>query len=195
MSTHRAPVLQVVVTSTRPGRIGGVVGSWFTDVARAHGGFDVRVSDLATLPLPLLDEEAEPWERRYTHAHTLAWSAAVEQADAVVFVLPEYNSSFPASAKNAVDCLFQEWHDKPAGIVCYGNTSGGLRAALAFRPVLSTVGMTVLRQQVTLQHAGRLVDGDVLRAQDDHDAAATGMLDELARVAPHLAALRGARTA
>lgn len=187
------PVLQIVVTSTRPGRIGGVVGGWFTDVARAHGGFEVRVSDLATLGLPLLDEEAEPWERRYALPHTLAWSAAVDAADAVVFVLPEYNSSFPASAKNAVDCLFEEWHDKPAGIVCYGNTSGGLRSALAFRTVLSTVGMTVLRPQVSLQFAGGLVDGDVLRAEPAHESSAKGLLDELAVVAPHLAALRSAR--
>lgn len=188
------PVLQIIVTSTRPTRIGGAVGEWFATTARAHGGFDVRVTDLATTDLPLLDEEAEPWERRYTHPHTLAWSRTVDEADAVVFVLPEYNSSFPASAKNAVDCLFEEWHDKPAGIVCYGNTSGGLRSALAFRPVLSTVGMTVLTPQVTLQFAPRLVEGGVLRAEAAHDGAAKGLLEELALVTPHLTALRRARS-
>ena len=189
------PVLQIIVTSTRPTRIGGAVGEWFAAAARAHGAFDVRVSDLAAIGLPLLDEAAEPWERRYAHPHTWAWSRTIDEADAVVFVLPEYNASFPASAKNAVDCLFEEWADKPAAIVCYGNTSGGLRSAAAFRPVLSTVGMTVLQPQVTLQFAPRLVEGGALRAEAAHDGAAKSVLEELALVTPHLAALRAARTA
>ncbi|WP_309133388.1 NAD(P)H-dependent oxidoreductase [Cellulomonas sp.] len=186
-------VLQIVVTSTRPTRIGGVVGAWFTGLAQAHGGFDVRVTDLAELGLPLLDEEAEPWERRYTKDHTREWSSTVDAADAVVFVLPEYNFSFPASAKNAIDCLYEEWHYKPAGLVSYGNTSGGLRSAQAFKPVLSTVKMFALPGQVTLQFAGRLVEGGELRATESHEAAAKGMLDELAFLAPHFAAIRTAR--
>ncbi|KGM12598.1 NADPH-dependent FMN reductase [Cellulomonas bogoriensis] len=186
-------VLQVVVTSTRPTRIGGVVGSWFTRLAQGHGGFEVRTTDLAELELPLLDEEAEPNERRYTKPHTLAWSETIEAADAVVFVLPEYNFSFPASAKNAVDCLYDEWHYKPVGLVSYGNTSGGLRSAQAFKPVLSTMKMFPLPGQVALQFAGQLIKDAELHASENHEAAAKGMLDELAFLSPHFRAIREAR--
>lgn len=46
-----------------------------------------------------------------------------------MFVTPGYNHSFPAALKNALDYLFVEWADKPAGLVSYGEVSAGLRAA------------------------------------------------------------------
>ena len=52
--------LLIVIASTRPGRVGRAVGDWFADVARAHGGFDVEVADLAELDLPFLDEPKHP---------------------------------------------------------------------------------------------------------------------------------------
>jgi hypothetical protein len=39
--------LRIIIASTRPGRAGLPVANWFIDVARAHGGFDVQVTDLA----------------------------------------------------------------------------------------------------------------------------------------------------
>lgn len=51
-----SPILQVVIASTRPGRLGLPVAQWFTDLARAHGVFDVEVVDLAAVDLPLADE-------------------------------------------------------------------------------------------------------------------------------------------
>src|SRR5690606_8929915 len=37
------PLLQVVVASTRPGRVGLPVAEWFRDRAAAHGAFDVEL--------------------------------------------------------------------------------------------------------------------------------------------------------
>jgi NAD(P)H-dependent FMN reductase len=63
------------------------------------------------------------------HEHTKRWSATVAAADAVVFVMPEYNRTFTAPLKNALDYLYYEWNYKPVGLVSYGGVSGGLRAA------------------------------------------------------------------
>ena len=41
------PILTVIVGSIRPGRAGQPIAQWFIDRARAHGGFDVDVADLA----------------------------------------------------------------------------------------------------------------------------------------------------
>ena len=113
------PVLQIIAASTRPGRRGIAVARWVQQLAEAHGGFDVELVDLAEVALSVFDEPNHPRLRRYEHQHTKDWSATVERADAYVFVTPEYNHSFPASVKNALDYLSLEWADKPAGLVVH----------------------------------------------------------------------------
>ena len=117
--------LNVIVCSTRPGRVGLSIGRWFEEYAKAHGGFDVSLEDLADYALPVFDEPHHPRLRKYEHAHTKAWSASVESADAFVFVTPEYNFGPPPSLVNAMNYLVLEWHNKVAGFVSYGGVSGG----------------------------------------------------------------------
>ncbi len=88
-----------------------------------------------------MDEPHHPKLARYAHEHTRAWSAVVDRADAVVLVFPEYNHSFPATVKNALDYLHREWADKAVGLVSYGGASSGLRAAAALKPVLTCLRM------------------------------------------------------
>jgi NAD(P)H-dependent FMN reductase len=38
------PVLQIIIGSTRPGRVGPAVAAWIIDRARARGDFDVVVT-------------------------------------------------------------------------------------------------------------------------------------------------------
>ncbi len=128
--------LLVIIASTRPGRIGPTIADWFVGQATEHGGFDVEVADLAEIDLPLLDEPAHPATGKYVHQHTKDWSALVDSADAFVFVMPEYNHSYTAPLKNAIDYLNREWAYKPVGFVSYGGVSGGLRAVQAIKPVI-----------------------------------------------------------
>jgi len=120
--------LHVVVSSTRPGRVGPLIADWFAgqvDPDSDKGGFDVEIIDLARVGLPMLDEPNHPAEQQYVHEHTRNWSASVAAADAFVFVMAEYNTGFTAPLKNALDYLYSEWHHKPVGFVSYGMTSAG----------------------------------------------------------------------
>ena len=118
--------LQIFTVSTRPSRKGPAVAAWFESLARAHGVFDIELVDLAAINLPVMDEPEHPRLRRYQHAHTKAWSAQIESADAFVFVTPEYNFSAPPSIINALDYLVFEWAYKPVGFVSYGGVSAGV---------------------------------------------------------------------
>src|SRR6266566_1213382 len=100
------PRLLIVIAGTRPGRRGAAVADWFAAVAREHGGFDVEIADLAEVDLPLLNEPNDDARDDYVHEHTKRWSATVASADAVVFVMPEYNRTFTAPLKNALDYLY-----------------------------------------------------------------------------------------
>jgi len=187
------PVLQIIIASTRPGRVGLPVAQWFEGVAREHGGFEVEVLDLATIALPLFDEPGHPIARQYVHAHSLAWSETIDRGDAFVLVHPEYNHSYNAALKNALDYLHVEWNYKPVGFVSYGGVSAGTRAQAALKPVLGALRMTPTTEAVNvpfvaqfIDDAGRFVPNDML------SMGALGMLGELAKLDGALRPLRAA---
>jgi NAD(P)H-dependent FMN reductase len=183
--------LNVVIASTRPGRTGKPVGEWFVGLAQAHGGFEVELVDLAQVGLPLLDEPHHPRLRQYLHQHTQAWSASVEAADAFVFVTPEYNYGMPASLKNAIDYLHQEWQYKPVGFVSYGGVSAGTRAVQMTKQVVTTLKMTPVNEAVAIPFVQQFLDENgVVRANDAMEGAAKAMLDELVRYTDALRPLR-----
>jgi NAD(P)H-dependent FMN reductase len=184
------PTLTVIIGSTRPGRAGQPIAEWFIEHARAHGGFDVEVADLAEIGLPLLDEPNHPRLGQYVNQHTMDWSARIDRADAVVFVTPEYNYGYPAAIKNAIDFLHREWRDKPVGFVSYGGVAAGTRAVQQLKQVVTTLRMVPVVDSVNIPfHATMIKDGK-FQPNDVVNQAADTMLDELLRLESALHALR-----
>ena len=183
--------LHVVIASTRPGRIGLPIGAWAYEHAQAHGSFAVRLVDLKEVALPIYDEPKHPRLGAYEHAHTKAWSATVKEADAFVFVTPEYNFSPAPSLLNALAYLYIEWSYKPAALVSYGGISGGLRAAQAVKLTLTALKMMPMVESVTLPFAAKQIKDGSFDPSDANKEAATAMLNELHRWAGALRPLRG----
>lgn len=182
--------LNVIVVSTRPGRVGLPIAQWFMDRAREHAGFEAVLVDLKEIGLPLYDEPKHPRLGDYQHEHTKLWSASVASADAFVFVTPEYNFSSPPSLINALDFVYREWAYKPAGFVSYGGVSGGLRGVQMSKLALTSLKVMPMLEAVTIPFFSQhLVDGAFSPPQPVADAAKT-MLDELVRWADALAPLR-----
>ena len=176
------PKLQVIIGSTRPGRLGLPVATWFVDRATAQGRFEIDVVDLAELALPFMDEPNHPRLRQYVHQHTKDWSARVDSADAFVFVTPEYNHGFSAPLKNAIDYLNQEWQYKPLGIVSYGGVSAGTRAVNMLKQVVTPLKMVPIAEVVTIPFIAQFIDEEGrVQANQVMETAATAMLDELLR--------------
>src|SRR5690606_31558155 len=144
------PKLQIIIASTRPGRQGPAVAKWFTDAAERHGAFEVELVDLAEVNLPLLDEPNHPRLKEYEHEHTIAWSRKIDEADAFVFVTPEYNSSSPPALVNALNYLYQEWNYNPVGFVSYGGISGGLRSVQMTKNIVTTLKMVPIVEAVSI---------------------------------------------
>ena len=189
------PVLQVIIGSTRPGRVGSAVADWIIDRARAHGDFEVEVADLAVLNLPIFDEPNHPRLRRYVNQHTKDWSEIVGRSDAFIFVIPEYNYGFNAATKNAIDYLHQEWQNKPAGIVSYGGVAAGTRAAQMLKQVMSALKIVPVTDSVNIPFVGEKLDEDGrLKPNEIMEGAAAAMLDELARWTQALRPLRAGQS-
>jgi len=155
--------LRIIVSSTRPNRIGHKVTQWVSEQA-APEQWEVKILDLAEIDLPFLDEEDAPMKGNYTQPHTKAWASEMVESDAVVVVTPQYNRSFPAPIKNAVDYLFAEWNSKPVALVGYG-WSGGTEAVEDLTKVLThvkadVVGSVGLSFPEQLSPEGVVLDGD-----------------------------------
>lgn len=184
------PILQVIIGSSRPGRVGLPVATWFAEIARRHGKFEVEVIDLATVKLPMLDESRHPRFADYEHQHTIEWSATIARGDAYVFVTPEYNRGFSGVLKNAIDYLMVEWAYKPAGIVSYGGVSGGTRAANMLIQVLSGLRLIVLPEAVNIPFVAALLQDTAFVPEPISDQAAIVMLDEMHKVFVNSVGLR-----
>lgn len=186
------PKLQVVIASTREGRAGPTVAAWFVDQAHAHAGFDVEVVDLKEVALPLFDESVHPRLRKYEHTHTRAWSERVDQADAYVFVTPEYDFSTPAALSNALQYLVHEWAYKPVGFVSYGGVSAGLRGVQMTKQLVTALRMMPVPEAVAIPFYSQHLNADtgVFDPGETQAKAARGMLDELGRWAGALRPLR-----
>ncbi|MGW0804694.1 NADPH-dependent FMN reductase [Nonomuraea sp. NPDC002799] len=186
------PTLKVIVASTRPTRIGRTIGDWATAHAVEHGHFDVELIDLAEVGLPFLDEPEDATTGRYVHQHTKDWSATIGAADALVFVMPEYNYGFNAPLKNALDFLHDEWAYKPVGLVGYGGMSGGMRAVEMIKPVLVKLRMVPAGDAVTIFHRQSMTADGRLSVDERLSSAADGMLRELRHLTEAMSVMRAA---
>jgi NAD(P)H-dependent FMN reductase len=185
------PVLQIIIASTRPGRVGPSVAAWIQDRAIAHGGFDVELIDLAEVNLPMMDEPNHPRLRSYTRQHTKDWSATIDRADAFIFVVPEYNYGFTAPIKNAIDYLHFEWQHKALGFASYGGVGAGTRAVQMLKQVVTALKMVPVFDAVNIPFVVQFLDEDRrLKPNEIMESAVIAMLDELARWTPSLQSLR-----
>jgi NAD(P)H-dependent FMN reductase len=189
--------VEIIIASTRPGRVGPTVARWIDESARTHGGFEeIELVDLAEVNLPFMNEPHHPRLGQYTHQHTRDWSAKVAEADAFVFVMPEYNYGFNAELKNAIDYLHSEWQYKPVGLVSYGGVAAGARAAQMIKQVVTTLKMAPLPEAVSIPFVHQLIDEEEgLVPNDIMAASAKAMFDELVRVSDALRPLRAPRPA
>jgi len=141
--------LLILIGSVREGRFGPVVASWVAERAREHGAFEVQVADLAEveIPLALPPESPKMAGDAYPRPAGLAGlTASLAAADAFVLVTPEYNHSYPASVKAAIDWHFTQWKAKPVAFVSYGGAAGGRHAVLHLENVLTELHAVTIRE-------------------------------------------------
>lgn len=175
--------LTVIVGSVRSPRVGRVIADWLVDRATARPELAVTTIDLAEVDLPMAG----------TRPGGVPDSPIAEQltaADAFVVVTPEYNHSFPAALKNAIDWHHAPWMRKPVAFVGYGAGSGGIRAVEQLRLVFAELSAATIRAGVLLSAPWEHVTGDGFDGGPGAERAAGAMLDELTWWARALRAAR-----
>lgn len=163
----------VIIGSTREGRIGDAVGRWFMERARERSELDLAVLDLADFEFPV------HYPGRATGEMT-EFTEEIARAEAFVVVTPEYNRSFPASLKQAIDFAYEEWQTKPVAFVSYGHGSAGLYAVEQLRSVFTELHTVTLRNGVALDFLQQPLEEDPSGlAGTRRDRSVRVMLDQL----------------
>ncbi|NUR57196.1 MAG: NAD(P)H-dependent oxidoreductase [Catenulispora sp.] len=194
--------IAIITGSTRPRRRAALVAAWVCEVAERHAGargVTFETVDLADFDLPVLDEPIPAAIGEYANEHTRRWASVIDGFDGFIFVTPEYNHSYPAALKNAIDYLFAEWGDKAAGFVSYG-LQGGVRAVEHLRAAASEVKLADVRTCVALSLFGDFTISDMTQPGEftpgDHqEPTLIRMIDEVIAWSAALAPLRAGRTA
>ena len=144
-----------------------------------------EVIELRDFPMPLYDGDAEAATGIPENARAL--KRLIQNHDSLVIASPEYNGSFPAVLKNAIDWITRpepgETHSsvfksKPVGLLSTSpGPSGGQRGLRHLRELFEMIGARVLPEQVTVPKAfhGMDSEGHLLRPEDQ------ASLDALAR--------------
>ncbi|MFF1448348.1 NADPH-dependent FMN reductase [Streptomyces sp. NPDC058274] len=144
--------IAVVIGSVRRPRLADPLAVWLERELTAIDWLDLDMIDLASVSLPM--HEMQPGG-----AAASPIADRLADADGFVFLTPEYNHSFPAPVKNAIDWHFTEWAYKPVAFVGYGG-SGGIRAIEQLRTVFPELRATTVRESVLLPMAWEHLDAD-----------------------------------
>ncbi|GAB3447974.1 NADPH-dependent FMN reductase [Actinophytocola sediminis] len=159
----------VIIGSTRDGRVGESIGNWFVDAATRRDDVELDVVDLRGFDFPDHYPEGVTADMR-------EFTAAIDRAEGFVVVTPEYNRSFPASLKQAIDFAYDEWHAKPAGFVSYGCRNRGHYAVEALRDVFTELHVMTVRDEVAIDLLALRADGI---PGDEAEIAVRTMMDQL----------------
>ena len=123
----------------------------------AAAGHRVELLDLRALDLPMYGHgpDAE------IHTGVRALRHTLGQADAVVWLTPEYNHGFSSAVKNAIDYLHAEPRRKPMAVCgLSGGQLGGARAVEQLKLVLIELHGLPIRDSVYFSDADNLFDAD-----------------------------------
>lgn len=113
----------IISSSVRTGRNSHRVAIYFKRYIEENKLATVEIVDLMEYQFPVFDErlrfQKEPTEKM------LDFAGKIKAANGVLIVTPEYNGGYPASLKNVVDLLYDEWRRKPIAISTVSDGSFG----------------------------------------------------------------------
>ncbi|MGE3270837.1 MAG: NADPH-dependent FMN reductase [Chloroflexota bacterium] len=139
-------------------------------------GCQAPLVDLCALDLPMYGQA--PGQE--TMPSVLQLKSVAAEADAMVWLTPEYNHSFTAAVKNAVDHLHSEIRRKPVAVCgLSGGGLGGARAVEQLKLVLIELHAVTIRDSVYFSDARGIFREDGTLNRLEYTARIDDMLGEL----------------
>jgi NAD(P)H-dependent FMN reductase len=166
MKEARPLFIPVILGTVRKGRMSAHAARFVFGRLEKRHGITTELIDIGELSVPVDDAGETIKDPRF--------STAMERADAIVIVTPEYNHSFPGLLKHVLDTCLKEYIHKAAGIVgVSAGVFGGARVIENFQPVLRELGLVSIFWDVNFgsvekvfDASGQLLDQAYIRRTD-----------------------------
>jgi NAD(P)H-dependent FMN reductase len=108
------PHIAIISASVRTGRNSHRVALYFKKFLEENKLATSEILDLATYNFPVFHERLK--YQNSPSKEVLDFANKIKSADSVIMITPEYNGGYPASLKNVIDLLYDEWRRKPVAI-------------------------------------------------------------------------------
>ncbi len=131
--------ITILYGAIREGRLSIRAAKALQHALQKSGKAEVTFIDIKDYNLPVMEARLKDIEN--PPAGLLEISNALETADGIVLVTPEYNNSYSGAMKNCVDYFTKEWAKKPIGICCGSNGKmGGVNASNLLQLLVLAIG-------------------------------------------------------
>jgi NAD(P)H-dependent FMN reductase len=119
--------ISIISSSIRTGRKSHNVALYLQHYLNENRLATVEILDLASYNFPIFEERLK--NQPNPSLVSLEFKNKIISSDGIIIVTPEYNGSIPASLKNIIDLLYEEWHRKPVAFSTVSSGDfGGLQA-------------------------------------------------------------------
>ncbi len=124
--------ISIISSSVRVGRNSHRVSLYFQNFLLENNLATAEILDLKEFNFPIFTERLK--FQKDPAPNVLDFASKIKSSDGIIIVTPEYNGGYPASLKNVIDLLFEEWNHKPIGISTVSTGSfGGSQAIIALQ--------------------------------------------------------------
>lgn len=117
------PHIAIIAASIRKGRASNRVALFFKKYLEEKNLASAEILDLQVYQFPLFEERLKYLKN--PSAGIMDFADRIKKADGVIIATPEYNGGYPASLKNVIDLLYEDWHRKPIAISTASDGSFG----------------------------------------------------------------------
>lgn len=166
MEAARPLFIPVILGTTRKGRRSAHAARLLADEIARRPGVETQLIDILQVPMKLDDAGEGIKDPQF--------SAAMNRADALVIVAPEYNHGYPGLLKHVLDSCLKEYIHKAVGIAgVSAGPFGGARVIQNLLPVMRELGLVTIFWDVNFSsvqnvfdESGKLLDESFLRRID-----------------------------
>ncbi|HLN55746.1 MAG TPA: NAD(P)H-dependent oxidoreductase [Bacteroidales bacterium] len=111
--------ISIISSSIRKERFSHRAALYLSRMLKEKYNAEAEILDLLDYNFPLFEERLKYLDS--PSPDTIDFAERVRKADGLIMVVPEYNGGYPASIKNVIDLLTDEWRKKPVAFAVVSN--------------------------------------------------------------------------
>ncbi len=151
------PHIAILSASVRRERKSHSVALYFHSYLQENNLATTEILDLKEYNFPIFEDTIKT--DKNPSAQVRDFANKIQSAEGIIIVTPEYNGSIPASLKNAIDLLYDEWHGKPISLCTVsGGTFGGSQALISLQFILWKIGAWTVTHMYPVPYVEKAFD-------------------------------------